>query len=160
MACGLTATNGTNVVTATCGAAGVFIGAPAWQNPGLKFNGASNYVDCGPHLGNDVQSTLTLAAWIKADAFIDSAGIVTKGIHVTPYALQTWHDGSVRFTANFNNPGGGTGGGSWNSNAKLATNQWYHVAVTYDGSALRFYTNGVWIHSSGWECTLAWLTNP
>jgi len=139
----LTSTSGTNAAATMCGAPGVFVGAPIWQNPGLKFNGVSDYVDCGRQLGNDVQSTLTLAAWIKADAFVDWAGIVTKGTNVSPYALQTWHDGSLRFTVNFGNPGGGVGAGSWNSNAKLSVNQWCHVAVTYDGLAVRFYTNGV-----------------
>ena len=139
----LTATSGTLAATTTCGPAGVLVGAPVWQNPGLKFNGVADYVNCGTALGNDVQNEITLAAWIKADAFIDWAGIITKGINVSPYAMQIWHDGSLRFTANWGSPGGGVGGGSWNSSFKMQTNQWYHVAITYDGTTIRFYTNGV-----------------
>jgi hypothetical protein len=94
-------------------------------------------------VGNDVQQNLTLAAWIRADAFIDWAGIIVKGTTNSPYALQTWHDGTLRFTANWGSPAGGTNSGSWNSNTKITTNKWYHVAVTYDGATVRFYINAV-----------------
>ena len=139
----LTDTAGTNASNFGCGPAGVLVGAPVWMNPGLKFNGSSDYVDCGPALGNDVQSKLTLAAWIKANAFTDWAGLITKGTNASPYALQIWHDGSLRFSANWGSPAGSVGGGSWNSTAKMTSNQWYHVAVTYDGTTVRFYLNGV-----------------
>lgn len=139
----LTALSGSVAASSTCASAGTLFGSPTWQNPGLKFNGTNTYVDCGASSGNDIQSTLTLAAWIKADAFIDWAGIITKGINVSPYAMQIWHDGSLRFSANWGPPAGGVGGGTWNSNAKLLTNQWYHVAITYDGTTIRFYTNAV-----------------
>ena len=139
----LAETNGTNATTAGCGPAAVLRGAPAWMNPGLKLNGLTDYVDCGPALGNDVQSTLTIAAWLKADAFIDWAGILTKGTNASPYAMQVWHDGALRFSANWGTPAGSVGGGSWNSITKMAINRWYHVAVTYDGASIRFYINGV-----------------
>jgi GH43 family beta-xylosidase len=145
LVCGfpLNETSGTSAATTACGPGGALVGSPVWMKPGLKFNGSSGYVDCGSALGNDVQSTLTLAAWLKADAFSDWAGVMTKGTNTSPYAMQTWHDGSLRFTANWGAPPGSVGGGSWNSTAKMATNQWYHVAVTYDGTTVRFYVNDV-----------------
>lgn len=139
----LAETSGTNAATTGCGASGVLVGSPVWQNPGLKLNGVTDYVDCGSELGNDVQSALTLAAWIKPAAFTDWAGIITKGVTTSPYAMQIWHDGSLRFTANWGSPAGGDGGGSWNSNTKLVAGQWAHVAITYDGTTVRFYINGV-----------------
>ncbi|HEY9175703.1 MAG TPA: family 43 glycosylhydrolase [Verrucomicrobiae bacterium] len=126
-----------------CGRTGSVQGAPVWTNPGLKLNGSTDYVNCGEALGNDVQHALTLAAWIRADAFADWAGIITKGTNTSPYALQVWGDGSLRFSANWGAPPGGVGSGSWNSVAKLPLGEWAHAAVTYDGAAVRFYLNGM-----------------
>jgi GH43 family beta-xylosidase len=138
----LTETNGTTATNLICGPPGNLVGTPVWLNPGLHLNGVTDYVNCGPAIGNDVQTALTLAVWIRADAFVDWAAIIAKGTNTEPYAMQIWHDGSLRFTANWGGPGGGVGGGSWNSNFKMNTNVWCHVAITYDGTAIRFYLNG------------------
>ena len=138
----LTETNGASATNLIFGTHGTLVGSPVWTKPGLKLNGVTDYVDCGTNLGNDVQTALTLAAWIRADAFVDWAAVIAKGTNTEPYAMQIWHDGSLRFTANWGSPGGGTGGGSWNSNFKMATNTWYHVAITCDGATVRFYLNG------------------
>ncbi len=136
-------TSGTTALSSVCNRVGTLGGAPVWMNPGLKFNGSGDYVNCNAALGNDVQHTLTLAAWIRADAFTDWAGIITKGLNASPYAMQVWGDGSLRFSANWNAPPGGVGSGTWNSIAKLPLGEWAHAAVTYDGTSVRFYLNGV-----------------
>jgi GH43 family beta-xylosidase len=138
----LTETNGTLASGTVCSQTASLAGGAAWANPGIKLNGTSSYVDCGAAVGNDVQNAVTLAAWIKPDAFVDWASVITKGSNSAPYAMQVWHDGALRFTANWGPPPGGVGGGSWNSNTKLTTNQWHHVAVTYDGLNARFYLDG------------------
>ena len=138
----LTETNGTHATNLAFATQGTLVGSPIWTKPGLKLNGVADYVNCGSHLGNDVQTALTMAAWIRADAFVDWAAIIAKGTNTEPYAMQVWHDGSLRFAANWGAPPGGSGAGLWNSNFKMATNTWYHVAVTYDGANVRFYLNG------------------
>lgn len=139
----LAETGGTTAASVVCGRTGTVNGAGVWANPGLTFNGVNTYVDCSAALGNDVQHTLTLAAWIRPNAFIDWAGIVAKGINMSPYSMQTWSDGSLRFTANWGLPPGSMGEGSWNSTAKLSLATWQHAAVTYDGGRVRFFINGV-----------------
>jgi GH43 family beta-xylosidase len=143
----LAETSGTMASSAVCGRSGVVNGPAVWTNPGLQFDGASTFVDCGPAVGNDVQHQVTLAAWVRPDAFEDWAGLITKGTNVSPYALQMWGDGSVRFTANFpagsTYPAGYVGTGSWNSTLKLTLGQWCHVMATYDGERVRFYFDGV-----------------
>ena len=139
----LTETSGASATNLSYSPAGILVGAPVWTNPGLKLNGTNDYVECPAAIGNDVQHAVTLSAWVRPERFNDWAGILTKGTNASPYALQLWGDGSLRFSANWGAPSGGAGGNSWNSTAKLATNQWQHVAVTYDGVTVRFYINGV-----------------
>jgi GH43 family beta-xylosidase len=136
-------TSGTMALSSVCNRVGTLGGSPAWMNPGLKLNGSGDYVNCNAALGNDVQHTLTLAAWIRADAFTDWAGLITKGLNTSPYAMQVWGDGSLRLSANWGAPAGGVGSGTWNSIAKLPLGEWAHAAVTYDGTSVRFYLNGV-----------------
>lgn len=136
-------TTGTNATNLACVIPGKVLGGAIWLNRGLLFNGTTGYLDGGTAIGNDVQHELTLAAWIRPEAFGEWTGLITKGTNTGPYSMQLWSDGSLRFTANWGNPPGAFGEGSWNSTTKLSLGKWHHVAVTYDGHYLRFYIDGM-----------------
>jgi hypothetical protein len=125
---------------------GTLQGTPQWvagfAAGGLELNGTTDYVDCGSGSSLDITEEITVAVWVKIDVFGDWDGIVTKGIDQSPYAMQMWGDGALRFSANWGTPAGGIGGGSWNTNTKMPAGEWIHAAVTYDGSTLRFYIDG------------------
>ena len=121
-------------------------GAPNWVDGrfggGLGFDGSANYVDCGADTSLDITDTLTIAAWIKVNTFGDWRGIVTKGVDSSPFAMQMWGDGALRFSPNWGNPAGAVVAGSFNSDNKMAAGEWVHAAITYDGSKAMFYIDG------------------
>lgn len=126
---------------------GTIDGTPKWVDGkiggGLEFDGTTNFVDCGADESLNITETLTLAAWIKVDIFVNWAGIVTKGINNSPYAMQIWSDGALRFSPNWGDPAGGVGSGSFNTDSKIPRAQWAHIAITYDGTKAMFYINGI-----------------
>ena len=106
----------------------------------LDFDGDDDYVDCGDISEVEGISTLTVAAWVKADAFTADDGIVGKR---TP-GQDTWqlisHDvGGNYFTFSVWTAGGGVG---VKSAKNKVTGTWYYVVGVYDGSDLRIYVNG------------------
>ncbi len=120
--------NGTAWTTA-CGGTRVF-----------DFNGTSHYLSI-PNASN-LQPTgaLTIAAWIKGDAWgagTDVDTIVRKGEgNPNNYQLAI-SDGRVELLLD------GNDGAGFRGNTVLATGVWYHVAATWDGSTVRIYVNGV-----------------
>jgi len=125
---------------------GTLQGTPQWVEgligEALQFNGSTDYVEVADAPGLDITNTITIAVWVKANTFGDWRGFVTKGLETAPYAMQMWGDGSLRFGWNWDSPAGAVGDGLRNSNAKIPLGEWAHLAVTYDGSTLRFYING------------------
>ena len=108
----------------------------------FQFNGTDTRVKVSHNNALNITEEITLSARINPNSFDDWDGIVVKGKTNAPYAMQLSGDGSLRFTANARNPLGGVGSGSWDSHTKISANQWSDVAVTYDGTSLRFYING------------------
>ena len=142
------------------GANGIIAGANYVTDTGdgssgsLEFDGIDDSVSLG---GLDVNGTgITLAAWINADSFpggdrdpriISKASGIATSTHV--FMLSTARKGSSDETvlrarvrvngeiANFRASGG-----------ELETGVWYHVAMTYDESAIRLFVDGVEVGST------------
>ena len=105
---------------------------------GVAFNGASSWLNVRHRPSLDLTGSLTLEAWVKPQPGTKTRTILAKlGPGANAYALHG---------ATF---GGGAGGEVDAGGARelassddLPFGRWSHVALTYDGSTLRFYRDG------------------
>ena len=126
-----------------CGNHGHISGA-IWNKDGgrqcLKFNGTSDYVNCGSDASLDL-TALTVACWMKAD----TAPGVNYPFWVERGAFENgW--GLLKIAGSWPNPGL-----RWYDGASvrdvtasgISEGTWYHVAATHDGTTARIYVNAV-----------------
>lgn len=114
---------------------------------GLNFNGTSQFAYISNPSSVLKPGNLTVSAWIKADTFTSSGN--TRTYIVSEQPLGAWVLGRGY---NLSADGGyvkfwiGNGSGSWitaTGTTLLSPGVWYHLAGTYDGTALRVFVNGV-----------------
>lgn len=106
----------------------------------LQFNGSSAYVSAGSRADLKLTGTnLTLEAWIKPSGpgwHASEGGTIL--CREGEYILARFPDGTLRYAVTTTSPGW-----VWNNSGLVApSNQWTHVALTYDGTAFCFYVNG------------------
>jgi hypothetical protein len=110
----------------------------------LVFNGTNAWVTIKDAAALDLTTGMTLEAWVNPSrvgrAWRD---VIYKG-NDNYFLEATSNHGAV--------PGGGGTFGSADvvtfGSSALPVNQWTHLAVTYNGSLLRLYENGVLVSSS------------
>lgn len=107
----------------------------------LSFNGTTNYVSIANNADFQVTRSLTVAGWIKASNWpSDSnwASIVLRkgGVNPNNWQLHVCQ-GRVKLSLNDYDTYGYAG------NTVLVTDQWHHVAATWDGSYVRIYADGL-----------------
>ncbi|MEM9271490.1 MAG: NF038122 family metalloprotease [Cyanobacteria bacterium P01_F01_bin.143] len=107
----------------------------------LDFDGADDLVEVADAPELNLDNQITLAAWVNADNLSDWSGIITKGNSSVSYSINLMSDRRIGFYTNWKT-NDSQPYGEWFSDSKITTNQWQHIAVTYDGSAINFYING------------------
>ncbi len=131
------------------GFVGTFSSVPTWTSgkvgKGLNFDGTDDYIDL-----NTQSATLKPSTALSVSAWVNKSGTLTdfKGIFVGPqtagtaggYLLTGITTDKVRMYIDT------TGAGGWasaTSTTTLASNTWYHVEGTWDGTNVKIYINGI-----------------
>lgn len=111
----------------------------------LELNGSTTFATAGTI--NLSGSALSICAWINVNSFKPNAPFISSiagtEVGVQQLALLRLGDGGLaanklQFVIGINSFGQKLDG-----NTSLNTNQWYHVAATYDGAFMRIYINGI-----------------
>ena len=136
------------------GRAGRLVGNPRWQPAGgkvggaLAFDGEGDFLEIGDEPAFDLAGPITIAAWIKVNAFDKKwQTIIAKGD--TSWRLQRT---SEENTLAFHCTGIVSVEGQWSEGieGKKSVNdgQWHHVVGVYDGAEVSLYIDGVLDKSS------------
>ncbi|MCK4628945.1 MAG: hypothetical protein KAT56_08065 [Sedimentisphaerales bacterium] len=111
-----------------------------WLGGGLECNGNSDYVSV-PNAGNlQLTNILTISAWIKGDSWSSGTDvdiIARKGENNPNNYQLAVADGQVTLYLDDGDNNGFRG------DTVLNTDQWYHVAATWDGTTVEIYVDGV-----------------
>lgn len=139
-------TSGTTATDSTVFAQnGTVTGGASWTtdcggNGAFDFDGSTKYISITNASHLQPTETLTIAAWIKADAWGTGtyvAPILRKGeANPNNYQLAV-EDGYPALHLD------GNDGFGYRGNTLLQTGRWYHLAGTWDGAVVRIYVNGV-----------------
>lgn len=125
----------------------VIVGNPMWV-PGMigsamKFSGINQYAIVADHNSLDVAQAFTVATWIKPEKQATQY-LIKKAEHnkIDGYELSLASTGKVFFRFNQS-----SSGDTYRLNSKSSYpsdgNTWMHVAVTYNGSIMKMYINGM-----------------
>jgi len=116
----------------------------------LDFDGSNDYVSLTPGITNVSAASvglpttaITVEAWIKPRSFNNYGGVVsfTQDNATTEHGflLGTTTANRIEFSI----AGGGVGLTYLRTSTTYATNKWYHIVGTYDGTTMSLYVNGI-----------------
>ncbi len=120
---------------------------PAWTPDGkfggaYQFDGTQTYFNSGVNLDHNVP--LTFTAWIKRDRVGSNDGIFAS-MNCGGWGVRIDSDNTLRLTHTCNSDRA--------SSSTITDTAWHFVSVTYDGSNVNFYIDGVPAGSQGYSDT-------
>lgn len=113
-----------------------------------SFDGSDDYINAGDSSGLSALNQFTISSWIRLRELpsVDgsNAAVATKwhGSGGARENIMRINAGSDVIQFYLADESSGTVS-NWSSNSSLAAERWYHLLVTYDGSELNFYIDGV-----------------
>lgn len=124
---------------------------------GIMYDGQNIYSRINAHPAHDINSTITLSAWVKPlddDSSKQHYIIDRRDYTEAGYYLMYQTQGSSNvFSFRFFD-------GTISSTTSPSLGNWYHVAATYDGSNLRMYVNGVLENSQSFSPSITEVISP
>lgn len=117
-----------------------------WLEGALYFDGDNDYVKVLAPPFPTITNHITIAMWVNADVIEDGKILLWKSANyglAVGYAGVSGDLGTFGFTIR---SGDTWDIGAWQTVSSTTTpvaGEWYHIAGTFDGTALRIYLNGV-----------------
>ena len=120
----------------------------------LTFNGLSARVVVNDSASLHLSTAMTLEAWVNPSTISSSwRDVIYKGNDIYYLEGSSTNGATPAMGGTFSpNPLYGT--------APLATNNWNHLAATYDGATMRLYVNGVQVASRAQTGNILSSANP
>ena len=117
---------------------GDLVDSAKWTNDGklagaLKFDGSKGYVDIPSEEDLKISEAITMAAWVKPNVVRDEKMTVMAKLS---YYLQLEKGLIATYFYGLNKEG------YHFSTLPVPAKEWTQIAVTYDGTAVKFYVNG------------------
>ena len=133
---------------------GTIVGA-SWTTgqygSGLLFDGANDYLQVASSQTLNMTDEITIEAWISSPTGSGWDCIFSKGYYSEAYSL---------FLENGNEIGFYLAGNEIMTGATIPSNSLTHVALTYDGSQVIAYVNGLEVYSVTLTGPIATSPNP
>lgn len=105
----------------------------------LSFNGVSDYVTVADSASLDFTGAFSMSYWVKFNSVATEQWLVSKGggWNRAGFFSTIYSSGNLRF-------GMGNGAAEVTAdNGGFTTDTWYHIVMTYDGTTMRAYSNGI-----------------